>query len=229
MRLQKFGQDLSAAILLVIVCLQAITTSESFSIQGSPRSRLFHHKQASFPSPLTFTLPTTSQSLSPSETFRRHQRQSHPLFAVDDDDTDGEGEDITPSTLPTYGGLLGKITGVSMTAIRKSIRTTTGLSLTATRTALRTLTGVSVTATMKNLFGIFPPWFRYFLQPLFIVYYTPLMILKYFIGSTKTAKREAFAAHEKIVEGWKDAIRAAEVAQEFWPLHVTGEIITDCC
>ena len=55
------------------------------------------------------------------------------------------------------------------------------------------------------------------------MYYTPLMILKYFIGSHKNAKKEAFAAHEKIVEGWKDAIRAAEVAQEFWPLHITGK------
>jgi hypothetical protein len=55
------------------------------------------------------------------------------------------------------------------------------------------------------------------------MYYTPLMILKYFIGSTKTSKDEAFASHEKITEGWKDAIRAAEQAQECWPLHVTGK------
>ena len=58
---------------------------------------------------------------------------------------------------PTYGGLLGKLTGLSLTAIRRSLRTTTGLSLTATRTALRGLTGVSVTASMKMLFGILPP------------------------------------------------------------------------
>lgn len=49
------------------------------------------------------------------------------------------------------------------------------------------------------------------------------MILKYFIGSTKTSKKEAYAAHEKVIEGWKDAIRAAEVAQDFWPLHITGK------
>ncbi len=49
------------------------------------------------------------------------------------------------------------------------------------------------------------------------------MILKYFIGSTKTSKMEAYAAHEKVIEGWKDAIRAAEVAQDFWPLHISGK------
>jgi len=51
------------------------------------------------------------------------------------------------------------------------------------------------------------------------------MIMKYFLlGSTKTSKKEALASHEKIVEGWKDAIRAAEQAQEYWPLHVTGRL-----
>jgi len=50
------------------------------------------------------------------------------------------------------------------------------------------------------------------------------MIMKYFLlGSTKTSKKEALASHEKIVEGWKDAIRAAEQAQEYWPLHVTDD------
>ena len=53
------------------------------------------------------------------------------------------------------------------------------------------------------------------------------MICKYFIGSTKNAKKEALAAHEKIVEGWKDAIKAAEVAQDFWPLHVTSKFNCD--
>ena len=51
------------------------------------------------------------------------------------------------------------------------------------------------------------------------------MIIKYFIGPVKNAKKDALAAHEKIVEGWKDAIKAAEVAQEFFPLHVTGKNI----
>ena len=56
------------------------------------------------------------------------------------------------------------------------------------------------------------------------MYYTPLMILKYYIGSTKGSKQEALAAHETVIEGWKDAIRAAEVAQESLPLHVTGKL-----
>ena len=50
------------------------------------------------------------------------------------------------------------------------------------------------------------------------------MILKYYIGSTKGSKQEAQAAHQTVIKGWKDAIRAAEVAQESWPLHVTGKL-----
>jgi hypothetical protein len=64
--------------------------------------------------------------------------------------------------------------------------------------------------------------FRYFLQPLFIMYYTPLMIIKYLIGPYKNEKKQAFATHEKIIEGWKDAIRAAELEVGFSPLRVTG-------
>jgi hypothetical protein len=90
-----------------------------------------------------------------------HQSHSTTLFNsntfTQNEDQEKEDRDVS-TPLPSYGGLLGKITGLSMTAIRKSIRTTTGLSLTATRTALRGLTGVSVTGTMKMLFGIFPPW-----------------------------------------------------------------------
>ena len=51
------------------------------------------------------------------------------------------------------------------------------------------------------------------------------MIIKYVIGSTKTSKDEAYAAHELIIEGWKDAIRATEEVQDSWPLHVTGMLL----
>jgi hypothetical protein len=187
--------------LLVIILLQALC-AEAFTI----RTSLVHQNKVSSSTtqPYASSIPHASIS---------------PLFnAIGESNNE---EDL--QTLPTYGGLIGKITGLSLTVIRKSIRTTTGLSITAFRTALRGLTGVSVTGSMKMLFGIFPPKFRYFLQPFFIMYYTPLMIIKYFIGSTKTSKEEAYAAHELIVEGWKDAIQAAEVVQESWPLHVTDD------
>jgi hypothetical protein len=86
------------------------------------------------------------------------------------------------------------------------------------------MTGVSVTSIVKHIVGIFKPWMRYFLQPFLILYYVPLTSMKYFIGTTKTSRAEQLAAHEKIVEGWKDAIRAAEekLDDEF-PLHVSED------
>lgn len=112
----------------------------------------------------------------------------------------------------------------SLSTIRSSLRAMTGLSLTATRTALRTMTGVSVTSIVKAIVGIFKPWMRYFLQPFLIIYYVPLTCMKYFIGTTKTYRAEQLAAHEKLVEGWKDAIRAAEEKlKDQFPLHVSED------
>lgn len=214
-------------VLLVVILLQAALTSESFSIPTKTKTSLVHK------SPMT-TMPTPafastfgSRSSNANDKFIQsakatsyhHKAAVSPLFNAVLDQNDNNNNDPTP----TYGGLLGKLTGLSLTAIRRSLRTTTGLSLTATRTALRGLTGVSVTASMKKLFGVLPPGLRYFVQPFFIMYYTPLMIIKYVIGSTKTSKDEAYAAHELIIEGWKDAIRATEEVQDSWPLHVTDD------
>lgn len=227
-------------VLLLLVLLQqqaySFTIHNSLSrnkCEGSPPAALSSPAhlpvQSTFPSSImSVTSCNNNINNLPKINKNSYCSSQSPLFALqssrgDSHLNDNTDDDDLSSSLPTYGGLLGKLTGLSMTAIRKSIRTTTGLSLTATRTALRGLTGVSVNASLKTLFGIFPPWFRYFLQPFFILYYTPLMIIKYFIGSTKDAKKEALAAHEKIVEGWKDAIKAAEVAQDFWPLHVTDD------
>lgn len=107
----------------------------------------------------SFTAHPVSRCDTPLSSLPSHQYKkacSSPLFLSVKNTNDGADDDITP--LPTYGGLLGKLTGLSMTAIRKSVRTTTGLSLTAARTTLRGLTGVSVNASLKTLFGIFPPW-----------------------------------------------------------------------
>lgn len=115
-----------------------------------------------------------------------------------------------------------KATGVSLTALRVTIRASTGFSLTALRTTLRGLTGVSITGTLKVITGAFPLWARSFFQPFLILYYTPLLILRSLIGSRKGEKDEAKATHELITEGWKNAIKAAEEAQEggYWPVHV---------
>ena len=109
--------------------------------------------------------------------------------------------------------------------LRATLRGITGFSLTALRATLRAATGISITATVKAFVGAFPLWFRYFMQPFLVLYYAPLMMMRSWVGETKTSKAEQMAAHEKLVEGWKHAIEVAEAAQanEYWPVHVDAD------
>mmetsp|Transcript_33228 Transcript_33228/g.98003 ORF Transcript_33228/g.98003 Transcript_33228/m.98003 type:complete len:276 (-) Transcript_33228:135-962(-) len=108
---------------------------------------------------------------------------------------------------------------------RATMRGITGFSLTALRASLRAATGISITATSKAFVGLFPLWFRYFMQPFLVLYYAPLMMMRSWVGETRTSKAEQMAAHEKLVEGWKHAIEVAEAVQanEYWPVHVDAD------
>jgi hypothetical protein len=130
---------------LVVIVLQALS-SESFSIHSNNIPKAVPSVVAS--SKNNFKTSTIASAY-------QHPAAVSPLFSSSSANSDNNNND--PSSLPTYGGLVGTITGLSMTAIRQSIRTTTGISITASRTALRGLTGVSVTATLKFLVGLFPP------------------------------------------------------------------------
>lgn len=168
---------LFACVTVLLQQLTIITTSDAFSIntvqsvQSAVQSvQVFEHSKCHTPTQPQLHVQNVATRKKTSnficqQTQPHHQSHLTTLFnsntSTQNSNGDQEKEDRNVSTpLPSYGGLLGKITGLSMTAIRQSIRTTTGLSLTATRTALRGLTGVSVTGTMKMLFGIFPPWVR---------------------------------------------------------------------
>lgn len=144
---------------------------------------------------------------------------SYLSMVQNDGSNDADGENSGTSIRKE----LGKLTGLSITVIRASVRATTGLSITAIRTFLRTLTGVSVTGTMKALFGLLPPWGRYFLQPFLILYYAPLVILKGLVGSTSSSKKDDRASHEQLVDYWKEAIQMAESRSASWPLHVMAD------
>lgn len=110
-------------------------------------------------------------------------------------------------------------------SVRVALRTATGFSLTATRTACRTLTGVSISAVFAKVLSIFPLFFRFFLQPLLILYYTPIVLLKAFVGPSKEYVNERRNAHEVLVKGWTQAVQAAEKASEngYWPVTVDDE------
>jgi len=112
-------------------------------------------------------------------------------------------------------------------SIRGAIRQTTGLSLTTTRAACRAATGISISSLFARVLSIFPLILRFFFQPFLIIYYTPLFLARAFVGPSKDYKAEQQAAHEKLVQGWRDAVVAAEKLNEggYWPVHVDGMYI----
>ncbi len=155
----------SLGVLFAFATVLLISTSDAFSINSVNSAVQSAHvlKLPYFEHSKCHTTQTRKNNIFYQQKTQPHTHyQSHYLTTLFNTNSQKEDLDVstTENPLPSYGGLLGKITGLSMTAIRQSIRTTTGLSLTATRTALRGLTGVSVTGTMKMLFGIFPPWVR---------------------------------------------------------------------
>ena len=55
-----------------------------------------------------------------------------------------------------------------------------------------------------------------------VMYYTPLMIMRSWL-KTESERSESLAAHEKIVEGWQNALNAAGVGMEgVYSVHVNG-------
>merc|ERR1711957_826391 len=56
------------------------------------------------------------------------------------------------------------------------------------------------------------------------LYFTPVMVLKSLCDRPKNYN-EDLAAHEKLVNGWKNAVKRAELVQngEYWPVHVNAD------
>ena len=70
------------------------------------------------------------------------------------------------------------------------------------------------------------PGMRYFLQPLLILYYAPMLMIRYWmVGPSQEYVEESRKGHEKVVEGWRKAVEVAEKANKdgYWPVHVNGK------
>lgn len=66
--------------------------------------------------------------------------------------------------------------------IRPVLKGITGFSLSALRQTARTFTGISlskfVMRIIRPFYRIWPRWIRFFLQPLLIMYYWPLIMIR---------------------------------------------------
>lgn len=132
---------------------------------------------------------------------------------------DSEEQDKKKRTGAALRNKLRQVTGFSMTAFRATARAATGISLSAIYASTLAATGLWIRYIMSKILSIFPPGFRYFLQPFLVFYYAPLFILRGLCGPNRNAQRRK---HERIVEGWKEAVEFAEVTKkgEYWPVHV---------
>ena len=115
---------------------------------------------------------------------------------------------------------------------RSKLRQLTGFSLTAFRATLRGITGISLSGilsnTIKSILDIFRPGMRWVIQPLLILYYVPILFVRYyFIGPSEQYVNDSRRGHEKLVDGWRKAVEIAERAHAdgYWPVHLNGEIL----
>ncbi|CAB9511971.1 expressed unknown protein [Seminavis robusta] len=126
--------------------------------------------------------------------------------------TESEQEDDNDASLRGY---MRKVTGFSLTAFRATMRAATGISLTAVYASTLAFTSAAVRKVMAAMLSPLPPSFRYFLQPLLILYYAPLFVLRSLAGPTGKEARET---HEVFVDSFKAAVDAAEMKVEgYWP------------
>lgn len=144
---------------------------------------------------------------------------SSPKGEVDRDDDPGGGGALLHSlrhSLRTW-------TGFSLTAIRAALRTATGLSFTVLYAATLAATGAWIRRITAVLVGVFPTWFRYFLQPFLVLYYVPLFVVRSWTGpSSATARRK----HEAIVAQMKHDVEVADRATTGGlHVHVHGGIL----
>lgn len=118
------------------------------------------------------------------------------------------------------------MTGFSLTAFRASLRAVTGISLTALYVATLTATGAWIRQTTKLVLSILPPPLRYFVQPLLILYYAPLFILRNLSAPQNRASLAGVSSNNNsttastdsvVAEGWKAAVTKAEHTVSYWP------------
>jgi len=63
------------------------------------------------------------------------------------------------------------------------------------------------------------------------MYYAPILAARYYVaGPSRKYVEESRRGHERVVEGWRRAVEAAERANEggYWPVHLNddGTIVT---
>ena len=189
----------------ILCCSVVLQPSHAFSYNSQPATFL------TTPAiPFAYRFSRLDSSAASSETLSNDD---------DNDDTiaDNNSNDTTNTGLR---GRLRQMTGFSLTAFRASLRAVTGISLTALYVATLTSTGAWIRQTTKLVLSILPPPLRYFVQPLLILYYAPLFILRNLSAPQNRVARNTTTTtttDSVVAEGWKAAVTKAEQTVSYWP------------
>jgi hypothetical protein len=191
-------------ILAVLIALLAILQPTSgFALKNNNNFRKAEIGQKS-------SMPNPPISLFQSE--RLHSLNVSPASS---------GPDVDPSSSSDNDNSLRvrvrKLTGVSLTAFRATMRTATGISLTVIYVSTKVATGNKIRTIMKTILAPLPTSLRYFLQPLLVLYYAPLFILRSLTGPTR---KNAQTVHEEFLKSRRRAVETADKRSAYWPLHL---------
>jgi hypothetical protein len=125
------------------------------------------------------------------------------------------------SSIVEQGSRLHALAALPRTALLATLWATTRVSLAAVYAVSLAVTGAWIRQTMKVILGIFPAWFRCFLQPFLIVYYVPLFLLRSIARNTQVkAKRK----QKRVLDSWRqNAAQLADETAASWPLRVAND------
>lgn len=205
----------AAAILLAFACLYLIGDRVAVPTQVSSFTTKPTKLACRF-----FSVRSIEDVSAPGRGATSNRSKIHLSTTASSNGTDGNSAGRGTSSESGLRGQLRKMTGFSLTALRKTLRLATGISLTAIYASTVATTGAWIRQTMKVILSVFPPWFRYFVQPFLILYYAPLFILRNLTGPTR---KRAVQTHESFLEGWKEAVKLADKKSNYWPITVSED------
>jgi hypothetical protein len=179
---------------------------------GATASAFSHSRPQPSPTPL-LAFSSTSRYL-----HRPLSTTCLSVFALGSSDHGGidatVGVPVVPRTSPV-GRMRQQLAGVSVTALRTTIRTATGVSLTALYASTLAISGVWIRQVMRLILSIFPSWARYFVQPFLVLYYVPLYMLRS-VSSPKPRNDNSFA------KGWYQPVETLDQRPSYWPLDLNS-------
>lgn len=108
----------------------------------------------------------------------------------------------------SFRGTMRATTGFSLTTFRATMRAATGISLSAIYLSIIGFTSGLVRDAMKIILSVLPTSFRYFLQPLLVLYFFPLFLLR--TWTSPSLRRERRDLKAALKEDWNRGVEAAE-------------------